>query len=212
MQSNYVNVLLNSKWDHNLIFCYNKLNSIQVSSAILLSSDTDHIILCVPCFNRPTLIDAEWSHHMMIKIRINQVVWSVDAQACMALYLSLQKRSPSAKVPNAPLWDLPVAPFESIQYLFVRAPNSPSREHPVPSCKSTQQPPARASSSSQYLLSRETSSDEFETAEHYFLDCKIYIQNGQKMLMNLFKLDPNLNPENKPAIMIWVVPTKINSH
>ena len=47
--------------------------------------------------------------------------------------------------------------------------------------------------------------DEIETAEHFFLDCKIYIQNRQKMLTNLFKLDPSLTLRNKPAIMDFII-------
>ena len=47
--------------------------------------------------------------------------------------------------------------------------------------------------------------DEIETAEHFFLDCKIHIQNRQKMLTNLFKLDPSLTLRNKPAIMDFII-------
>ena len=47
--------------------------------------------------------------------------------------------------------------------------------------------------------------DEIETAEHFFLDCKIYIQNRQKMLTSLFKLNPSLTLMNKPAIMDFII-------
>ena len=47
--------------------------------------------------------------------------------------------------------------------------------------------------------------DEIETTMHYFLECKIYDLNRQKMLMNLFKLDPSLTVENKPAILNFIV-------
>ena len=47
--------------------------------------------------------------------------------------------------------------------------------------------------------------DEIETAMHYFLECKIYNINRQKMLMNLFKLDPSLTLEDKPAILDFIM-------
>ena len=47
--------------------------------------------------------------------------------------------------------------------------------------------------------------DEIETAEHFFLDCKIYIQNIQKNLINLFKLNPSLTLKNKPLIMDFII-------
>ena len=47
-------------------------------------------------------------------------------------------------------------------------------------------------------------SDGIETVEHYFLDCKIYIQTlklAENVNEPIFKLDPSLTVENKPEIL-----------